>query len=84
MSCLGYFRRTWKRPVSVSFGAMLLSRDAIASAVEACMPITSAHRHAMNVQLDRESLWVSADPVRLEQVAVAREVRAAVGEEARA
>ena len=41
--------------------------ECVAAAVEACTPITGAHRHAVRVLAAPEPLWVSADPVRLEQ-----------------
>jgi len=41
--------------------------EAIAGAVEACMPITGDHRHAVTVRTAGEPLVVDADPVRLEQ-----------------
>jgi len=41
--------------------------ESIAAAVEACMPFTSEHRHAVTVRTVGEPLIVDADPVRLEQ-----------------
>jgi CheY-like chemotaxis protein/nitrogen-specific signal transduction histidine kinase len=42
--------------------------DSIAAAVEACLPVTSAQRHAVKLTLAAEPLPVRADPVRVEQV----------------
>ncbi|HEX6635305.1 MAG TPA: ATP-binding protein [Usitatibacter sp.] len=42
--------------------------ETIASAAEACAPMTSSHRHVTNVRLWKQPLPVRADPVRLEQV----------------
>jgi signal transduction histidine kinase/CheY-like chemotaxis protein len=41
--------------------------DAVASAVEACAPVTGAHRHTVQVRTAPAPLPVRADPVRLEQ-----------------
>jgi len=41
--------------------------EAIAGAVEACVPVTGDHRHAVTVRTAAEPLVVDADPVRLEQ-----------------
>ena len=41
--------------------------ECIASAVEACMAFTSSHRHTVRLSPAPEPVWVSADPVRLEQ-----------------
>ncbi len=41
--------------------------EAIAGAVEACMPFTGEHRHGVTVRAASEPLVVDADPVRLEQ-----------------
>ena len=42
--------------------------SAVASATEACLPVTTARGHTMQVRLAREPLVITADPVRLEQV----------------
>ncbi|MGZ5169071.1 MAG: hybrid sensor histidine kinase/response regulator [Burkholderiales bacterium] len=42
--------------------------SAIAGATEACLPITTARGHTMQVRLVSEPLWIRADPVRIEQV----------------
>ena len=41
--------------------------ECVSAAAEACRPITNSHRHAVNLNLAREAIWVQADPVRLEQ-----------------
>jgi CheY-like chemotaxis protein len=42
--------------------------SAVAAATEACLPVTSARGHRMDVRLAREPLFINADPVRLEQI----------------
>ena len=42
--------------------------SAIVAATEACLPITTARGHTMQVRLAAEPLWIRADPVRIEQV----------------
>jgi signal transduction histidine kinase/CheY-like chemotaxis protein len=49
-----------KRPLDLN--------TAIASAAEACLSITTARGHAVELRLARESLTVYADPVRMEQI----------------
>ncbi len=41
---------------------------AVASATEACLPVTTARGHRMDVRLAREPLLINADPVRIEQI----------------
>jgi signal transduction histidine kinase/CheY-like chemotaxis protein len=40
----------------------------VSAAIEACVPLTSAQRHHIDVRLAAEPLVVRADPVRMEQV----------------
>ena len=42
--------------------------ESVAAAVDACAPITQAHRHVVTIQRGPQSLPVRADPVRLEQI----------------
>ena len=42
--------------------------EAVAAAAEACLPVTSAQRHSVRVNLAAVPLPVRADPVRVEQV----------------
>ena len=41
--------------------------ECIAAAVEACVPLTTAHRHTVHLELTNDAVWVHADPTRLEQ-----------------
>jgi signal transduction histidine kinase/ActR/RegA family two-component response regulator len=43
-------------------------RDCVRAAAEACLPMTAAHRHSVELELGGEPLTVLADPVRIEQV----------------
>jgi signal transduction histidine kinase/ActR/RegA family two-component response regulator len=42
--------------------------NAIASAAEACLPVTTARGHSVEVRLASEPLTILADPVRIEQI----------------
>jgi signal transduction histidine kinase/CheY-like chemotaxis protein len=42
--------------------------DSVAAAAESCLPVTSAQRHSVRMNLCAEPLPVRADPVRVEQV----------------
>jgi PAS domain S-box-containing protein len=43
-------------------------RVIVNNAVEACRPFSEARKHELSVSLPTESIWVDADPVRLEQI----------------